>query len=144
MTLKVFNPEAADKIFENESSEGIDWLADLITHSAWRRLIYNLSEQYPQCLMLNFSVKLASDAGFLHHEITNLSTATQQLEIFSKVFLSAVEQILQNFKFGEKTKLFDDSFKEIIRVSCHDENTYLFSQALLRVMALKVRSNALF
>lgn len=87
MILKIFNPDSADKIFENDS-EDIDWLADLISHSSWRRLIYQLSEQYPQCLMLNFAVKLASDAGF-QHEISNVTTATQQLDIFSRVFLSA-------------------------------------------------------
>jgi negative elongation factor C/D len=38
--------------------------------------------------MLNFAVKLASDAGY-QHEISNVSTATQQLDIFSRVFLSA-------------------------------------------------------
>ncbi|KAI6182670.1 Negative elongation factor D [Aphelenchoides bicaudatus] len=130
MISKNFNPEAADKIFEDESSE------DLISHSSWRHLIYQLSEQYPQCLMLNFAVKLASDAGF-QHEISNVTTAVQQLEIFSRVFLSAVEQVLRNFKYGEKTKKFDDVLAEIIRVSNHSENCYLFAQSILRVMKLR-------
>jgi negative elongation factor C/D len=66
MIMKIFDTESADKIFEDDSSEGIGWLPELISHSKNRKLIYELSEQYPQCLMLNFAVKLASDAGFQH------------------------------------------------------------------------------
>lgn len=75
---KNFKPESADKIFEMNGNEGIDWLPELISHRPWRQLIYDLAERYPNCLMLNFAVKLISDAGF-QHEISNVNTATQQV-----------------------------------------------------------------
>ncbi|KAI6203190.1 Negative elongation factor D [Aphelenchoides besseyi] len=134
MISKVFNADSADKIFEGDSD--IDWLPELITHRPWRKLIYELSEQNPQCLMLNFAVKLVSDAGF-QHEISSVSTAAQQLDIFSRVFLSSVDQLLRAFNYGENTKIFDNAFAELIRVACHSEHTYLYAQSILRVMTVK-------
>lgn len=75
---KNFKPELADKIFEMNGDEGIDWLPELISYRSWRQLIYNLAEHYQNCLMLNFAVKLISDAGF-QHEISNVNTAAQQV-----------------------------------------------------------------
>lgn len=66
----------------------------MIAHAPWRTLIYQLSEQYPECLMLNFAIKLISDAGY-ENEISNVTTATQQLDIFSRVLCSAVNNVLQ-------------------------------------------------
>lgn len=82
MIAKIFFAENADKIFEMENRESIDWLLELVSHRPWRRLIYQLAEHYPNCLMLNFAVKLISDAGF-QHEISNVNTAAQQV-FFSK------------------------------------------------------------
>jgi TH1 protein len=42
----------------------ISRLAELIEYPTWRSLIYRLAEDYPDCLMLNFTIKLISDAGF--------------------------------------------------------------------------------
>ena len=58
-------------------------LAELIEYPTWRSLIYRLAEDYPDCLMLNFTIKLISDAGF-QGEITSISTAAQQIEVFSR------------------------------------------------------------
>lgn len=44
----------------------------------WRTLLYELMDQYPNCLMLNFAVKLISDAGF-QTEISTVSSAAQQV-----------------------------------------------------------------
>lgn len=80
MISKMFCSESADKIFEMDGSEGIDWLPELISHRPWRRLIFELAEHFPNCLMLNFAVKLISDAGF-QHEISNINTAAQQVRL---------------------------------------------------------------
>lgn len=43
MISKNFNPESADKVFENEDTEeGVEWLADLISFYPWRHLIYQV------------------------------------------------------------------------------------------------------
>ncbi|KAH7691338.1 Negative elongation factor C/D, partial [Aphelenchoides avenae] len=136
MVSKVFSPDAADKIFDGEATEGIDWLPQLISHRPWRRMIYELADQYPQCLMLNFAVKLISDAGF-QHEISNVNTATQQLEIFSRVFLSSIQQLLEVYGKGENTEVYEQAFTELVKVACHSEQTYLYTQAMLHLMAEK-------
>lgn len=132
----------------------------MIEHPTWRSLIYRLAEEYPDCLMLNFTIKvffwlyslnraiftnrwfkisnltasdlsgflddwlpepialkveqfffffnsekqnsadltffwfqLISDAGF-QGEITSISTAAQQIEVFSRVLKTAISGFL--------------------------------------------------
>lgn len=67
----------------------------MIEHPTWRSLIYRLAEEYPDCLMLNFTIKLISDAGF-QSEITSISTAAQQIEVFSRVLKTAITKFLTN------------------------------------------------
>lgn len=98
------------------------WLTAMIEHPTWRSLIYRLAEEYPDCLMLNFTIKVASlfylfnffnidtvfifyvctvvfwcqlisDAGF-QGEITSISTAAQQIEVFSRVLKTAISGFL--------------------------------------------------
>uniref|UniRef100_A0A8W7NZ38 Negative elongation factor D n=1 Tax=Anopheles coluzzii TaxID=1518534 RepID=A0A8W7NZ38_ANOCL len=88
MILKTFDPKKADKIF-TEEGETPGWLTEMIEHHTWRSLIYRLAEEYPECLMLNFTIKLISDAGF-QSEITSISTAAQQIEVFSRVLKTAI------------------------------------------------------
>lgn len=67
----------------------------MIDHHTWRSLIYRLAEEYPDCLMLNFTIKLISDAGF-QSEITSISTAAQQIEVFSRVLKTSITKFLTN------------------------------------------------
>lgn len=57
MILKTFDPKKADTIF-TEEGETPAWLTELIEHPTWRSLIYRLAEEYPDCLMLNFTIKV--------------------------------------------------------------------------------------
>ncbi|VDN06915.1 unnamed protein product [Thelazia callipaeda] len=132
LIVKHFQPEVADTIFEAEGV-GIEWLPELISHKPWRCLIYALAEQYPHCLMLNFAVKLISDAGF-QHEISNVNTAAQQLEIFSRVVLTTIDAVLHEHCKGPMTETYDHALAELVRVVCHSEHTYLYTQTLLHVM----------
>ena len=43
--------------------------------------------------MLNFTIKLISDAGF-QSEITSISTAAQQIEVFSRVLKTSIMKFL--------------------------------------------------
>lgn len=67
----------------------------MIDHHTWRSLIYRLAEEYPDCLMLNFTIKLISDAGY-QSEITSISTAAQQIEVYSRVLKTAINKFLTN------------------------------------------------
>lgn len=37
------------------------WLEQMIQHPTWRSMIYKLADQYPDCLMLNFTIKVGFD-----------------------------------------------------------------------------------
>ncbi|XP_015187596.1 PREDICTED: negative elongation factor D isoform X2 [Polistes dominula] len=127
MILKTFDPKKADKIF-TEEGETPAWLTEMIQHPTWRSLIYRLAEEYPDCLMLNFTIKLISDAGF-QGEITSISTAAQQIEVFSRVLKTAIAGFLQN------TENWQSSIQECAKMVCHGQHTYVYSQVLLQILA---------
>lgn len=131
MILKTFDPKKADKIF-TEEGETPAWLTEMIQHPTWRSLIYRLAEEYPDCLMLNFTIKLISDAGF-QGEITSISTAAQQIEVFSRVLKTAIAGFLQN------TENWQSSIQECAKMVCHGQHTYVYSQVLLQILAQESR-----
>lgn len=131
MILKTFDPKKADKIF-TEEGETPAWLTEMIQHPTWRSLIYRLAEEYPDCLMLNFTIKLISDAGF-QGEITSISTAAQQIEVFSRVLKTAIAGFLEN------TENWQSSIQECAKMVCHGQHTYVYSQVLLQILAQESR-----
>lgn len=135
MILKHFDPKKADSIF-NDEGETPGWLTEMIEHPTWRSLIYKLAEEYPDCLMLNFTIKLISDAGF-QAEITSISTASQQLEVFSRVLRAATDNFLEG---GEERM--SQNLSELTRMVCHGEHTYLYSQSVLHTLAQEPRGGS--
>ncbi|KAK6627541.1 beta ketoadipyl CoA thiolase, th1 [Polyplax serrata] len=127
MVLKTFDPKKADTIF-TEEGETPAWLTEMIEHPTWRSLIYRLAEEYPDCLMLNFTIKLISDAGF-QGEITSISTAAQQIEVFSRVLKTAISGFLTNADDWQK------NIQECGKMVCHGQHTYVYSQVLLQVLS---------
>ncbi|RZB39808.1 negative elongation factor D [Asbolus verrucosus] len=127
MILKTFDPKKADTIF-TEEGETPAWLTQLIEHPTWRSLIYRLAEEYPDCLMLNFTIKLISDAGF-QAEITSISTAAQQLEVFSRVLKTSIASFLTNPEDWQNTS------RECAKMVCHGQHTYVYSQVIIHVLA---------
>ncbi|CAH1284888.1 unnamed protein product [Diabrotica balteata] len=127
MILKTFDPKKADTIF-TEEGETPAWLTQLIEHPTWRSLIYRLAEEYPDCLMLNFTIKLISDAGF-QGEITSISTAAQQLEVFSRVLKTSITSFLSNPEEWQNTS------KECAKMVCHGQHTYVYSQVIIHILA---------
>ncbi|KAK9877835.1 hypothetical protein WA026_020067 [Henosepilachna vigintioctopunctata] len=135
MILKTFDPKKADTIF-TEEGETPAWLTQLIEHPTWRSLIYRLAEEYPDCLMLNFTIKLISDAGF-QGEITSISTAAQQLEVFSRVLKTSIVGFLSNPENWQKTS------KECAKMVCHGQHTYVYSQVVLHVLARESKGGSI-
>uniref|UniRef100_A0A182SYJ6 Negative elongation factor D n=1 Tax=Anopheles maculatus TaxID=74869 RepID=A0A182SYJ6_9DIPT len=127
MILKTFDPKKADKIF-TEEGETPGWLTEMIEHHTWRSLIYRLAEEYPECLMLNFTIKLISDAGF-QSEITSISTAAQQIEVFSRVLKTAIA------KFLSHPEDWQSAIEEVAKMVCHGQHTYVYSQVLIQVLS---------
>uniref|UniRef100_A0A8C4NHA9 Negative elongation factor complex member C/D n=1 Tax=Eptatretus burgeri TaxID=7764 RepID=A0A8C4NHA9_EPTBU len=128
LLIKHFDPRKADSIFTEEGATPA-WLEQMIAHATWRDLFYKLAEAHPDCLMLNFTVKLISDAGY-QGEIMSVSTACQQLEVFARVLRTSLSSILDG---GEES--LEKTLPEFARMVCHGEHTYLFAQAILTLLA---------
>jgi negative elongation factor C/D len=127
MILKTFDAKKADAIFAEEGPE--TWLAELIEYPTWRSLIYRLAEDYPDCLMLNFTIKLISDAGF-QGEITSISTAAQQIEVFSRILKTSVTTFLSSTEDN-----LGRNMSECAKMICHGQHTYVYAQILLSVIS---------
>ena len=97
----------------------------MIQYISWRELFYQLAEQYPDCLMLKFTMKLISDAGF-QSEITSASTAFHQPEVFSGLVRNALVKISSS-----KPSDIHQYLKEFTNLVVHHQQTYFFSQAVL-------------
>ncbi|RWS31801.1 negative elongation factor C/D-like protein, partial [Leptotrombidium deliense] len=133
MIIKHFDPKKADSIFADEAVKTPAWLTEMIEHPTWRTLIYRLAEDYPDCLMLTFTIKLISDAGF-QGEITSISTASQQLEVFSRILKTAVN----NYLTGGEEEMAKNT-EEFTKMVCHSEHTFLYSCALLHLLSQESR-----
>lgn len=64
LIMKHFDPKKADTIFNLEGGAP-GWLIQLIEHSIWRKMLYKLAEQHPNCLMLNFTIKVNIFSKFI-------------------------------------------------------------------------------
>ena len=121
-----FDSESAAKIFEDE--QGTDWLADLIKHAEWRQLVYDLSEEHPNSLMLNYLIKLISDAGF-QSEIAQISTIANHLDVFSGVLADYIASCINQNEFQLK-----ENIGRVTAIACKSQHTYLYCQVLLHSM----------
>ncbi|XP_027199159.1 negative elongation factor complex member TH1 [Dermatophagoides pteronyssinus] len=138
MIIKHFDQKKADSIFLDESKGNPDWLTALIQHQPWRKLIFQLADKYPDCLMLTFTVKLISDAGF-QSEITSISTASQQLEVFTRILKTSVTNFLEK---GEEMLDSEKVLTEFAKLVSHGEHTYLYSQVLLHYLSLEPKGGS--
>ncbi|XP_072412993.1 negative elongation factor C/D isoform X2 [Chiloscyllium punctatum] len=135
LLIKHFDPRKADSIF-TEEGETPAWLEQMIAHVTWRDLFYKLAEAHPDCLMLNFTVKLISDAGY-QGEITSVSTACQQLEVFSRVLRTSLATLIDG---GEEH--LEKNLPEFAKMVCHGEHTYLYAQSIMSVLAQEEQGGA--
>ncbi|KAM3728670.1 Negative elongation factor [Dirofilaria immitis] len=137
---KRFVSAIVDKNFE--AAHDVDkWLPELLNHSTWRNLIYTLIEQNPRSKFLMKAIRMISDAGF-QHEITNVHPAAQQIEVYSRMVLTAIDGFFLKHKKGPLTEDYEKSFAELTRVVCYSEHTYLFTQVLLHEIIKEEKNEA--
>lgn len=141
MIIKHFDPKKADKIFadDNDENQTPSWLTEIICHPSWRGLIYKLAEMYPDCMMLQFTIKLISDAGY-QGEITSISTASQQLDVFARILKTLTTYILSGCPDDHED--IEKVMTEFCQMVCHGEHTYLYSQAILCLLAKDCKGSA--
>jgi hypothetical protein len=108
----------------------------MIEYPTWRSLFYKLAEEYPDCLMLNFTVKvteflvfiklffcmisipqLISDAGH-QGEITSVSTACHQIEVFSRVLRTSISSLLEGDKESLEKNLPEFTVSTLVLLFC--------------------------
>ncbi|CAF4278133.1 unnamed protein product, partial [Rotaria sp. Silwood2] len=129
---KHFEPKKADSIFE---AGGVpSWLTEMTEHMNWRSMIYKLAEEYPHCLMLNFTIKLLVDSGH-EDEITSVPVAAQQVEVFTKVLMTTIQRTIDSEADEWKRNI-----QELVQLACHSEHTYLYAQSVLSSLANDAKS----
>lgn len=140
LVLKHFDPKSANEILTKNNSEIPEWLNNMIQFKKWRQTFYKLIEQYPDCLMLNFAIKLISNAGY-QGEITNVKTACTQSEVFARVFRALLLEFVKESEFsGEENSLdFEitaesNHLTELCQLACHSEHTYFMSQSIIHTL----------
>ena len=74
--------------------------------------------------MLNFTIKLISDAGF-QGEITSISTAAQQIEVFSRILKTSVTTYLTS-----TPETMTKNLSECSSMVCHGQHTYVYAQVM--------------
>jgi negative elongation factor C/D len=132
LILQKFDPKRADQIFE-EGASAPDWLEFLIKSSEWRSLIYNLSEQHNDCLLLNFAIQRISDAGH-QTEIASLSSASTFFSVFNRVLRDSLEHMIDLNPIE-----LEHSLADLAKMCNHSPHAYLYTQAVL--MAISSEKN---
>ncbi|GMT29191.1 hypothetical protein PFISCL1PPCAC_20488 [Pristionchus fissidentatus] len=129
--LRHFDADKADAIFQADPSSA-DWLKGFVQHHRWRRVIYELLERSPSSLFLAFAMKLIADAGHAH-EISGKNTATQQIDVFARVFVTELELTLEVMMRGQKAT--EDELKESIQslasMMMQNEQSFIYATAML-------------
>ena len=101
----------------------------MVNEAEWRKLIYELSEDNPKCLMLSFAIQRIADAGH-HEEIGSLSTASQHFNVFDGVVQGALRSLLkaENWEIPHLLPKF-------LKLACNSSHTFLYTQSLLSAVA---------
>ncbi|EAL72928.1 TH1 family protein [Dictyostelium discoideum AX4] len=123
--INKFDPKVADTIFTSSSTPP-HWLDEMIVDSQWRSLIYQLSEEHKNCLMLNFIIQRISDSGY-QNEIASLSTASTYYRVFNKVLFDSLADLVTLDEISFRQQL--DEFK---KSCCQHQHTYLYAQATIQ------------
>lgn len=128
LVVQNFDVKKADSIFTEEGGTP-SWLEQMIQHQTWRSMIYKLAEQYPDCLMLNFTIKLISDVGY-QDEIARVTSACHQIEVFSRVLKTSIHSFLDD---GDE--FMQKRLEEFTKMVSHGHHTFLYTQCLLHLLS---------
>ena len=131
--VKQFDQTKCDAIFMSEQATPA-WVAELIAFSVWRNLIYELAEQFPDCLFLNFAIKLICDAGLQDEIRKSVKVVSQQHDVFAKVLFAAIGTILT-----DSSENYEKNLEELTQLACHAEFNYLYTQVLLSKLSSQVQ-----
>ncbi|CAG8728822.1 5541_t:CDS:10, partial [Acaulospora morrowiae] len=101
-------------------------LFPLIQSPYWRQVIYELSEKYPESYFLNLLIQRIAEKGYIS-EIKHLKAAATYIEVYSKVLLDQLDNLIQMDEAGVQKHLPD-----LIRTASLHPHSYLFVQTLIK------------
>jgi negative elongation factor C/D len=131
LALNQFDPEIADNAFIHREATP-DWLEQMTKLSRWRSLLCELSEKYPNCMLLNFAIRKISDAGY-QSEIATITSASAYIDVFNRVLLDKLRYILTE----QNDEKFESAIKDFAKLVCSTNYTYLYTQALFYSLRLE-------
>ncbi|KAI7904504.1 TH1 protein-domain-containing protein [Cokeromyces recurvatus] len=122
-----FDPQLHDeplmKFYEDKAPEKLD---SLFQDSEWRQTMYRLLEKYPNSAFVNFVVLRMVEAGY-EKEISKLRTSSTYMKVYNLILNDALSELVTKDDLE-----FDEDLPRLINICCEREDTYLYTQILLR------------
>lgn len=128
MILKHFDPKKADHVLV-EGGETPTWLEEMIQFPTWRQLLYQLSEQHTECILLKFALKLIRDAGY-QDEFVTASTRDSQFDVYAASLMKSLTHVVK-----VKPDTCDSHVKDFSELASHSQHTYLYTQVVLQALS---------
>ncbi|KAJ2454564.1 hypothetical protein EV183_001435 [Coemansia sp. RSA 2336] len=130
-----FDPDKADAEF-SQTNQLPDHIVEMLSHQAWRRTIYMLSERYPNSTMLSAALQHIANQGH-QAEMTSLGSASLKTHVFYSLLVECLEKVSP----ADEENLHEE-IEELVNISCQREQTYLVTQYLLHSVRQKMGSKA--
>lgn len=124
LVVSRFDPVKADELFKSSGAAPI-WLEHLCTHPLWRSTFFQLSDQFPNCLLLKFAVQKMSQEGLT----PNLIDGASSLPHFDTFHSSLMENIKSVLQSTEET--YTHHMETLKSLVCPSEYTFLYAQRIL-------------
>jgi negative elongation factor C/D len=122
-----FDPKKADTIWGRKAAP--EWLDYMISDPHWRALLYRLSADHKDCLLLNFAIQRISDAGH-QSEIASLATASAYFSVFNRVLATSLIEL-----GGMGDAQFAGAIEQLAAMTDRTQHTFAYSLAVLRRLA---------
>ncbi|XP_065914280.1 negative elongation factor D-like isoform X2 [Dysidea avara] len=126
--LKHFDPKKADHVLI-EGGETPTWLEEMIQFPKWRQLLYQLSEQHTECILLKFALKLIRDAGY-QDEFVTASTRDSQFDVYAASVVKSLTHVVK-----AKPDMCDSHVNDFSELASHSQHTYLYTQVILQALS---------
>ncbi|RUP47541.1 TH1 protein-domain-containing protein [Jimgerdemannia flammicorona] len=124
LLMEKFDPQSVDEEFMSGQVHAAclitspDWLDQMIEDPFWRQVIYELSEKYQQCLLLNFAIQKISDAGH-QGEIAKIAAAAVYINVFNGVLKDSLEHIREEDDVDVEESIPDFVVTNLLRESAN-------------------------
>ena len=146
MVVDNFNPKKADSIFHSHLASEPEWLVQMLQTFEWRTVIYRLSEQHENCLMLNYAVQRIARNGqwkeiVEHGGQGTVNAACTSFTVFNQILLESIDSVMSADSFEEF--MLQPLIDTFARRSDFSEHTYLYVQLFLKNLVQRTNAHNL-